>query len=256
MNTKEKFEHFKGLHIPGNPILLYNVWNAGSAGVLVESGATALATGSKPLAIAQGYPDGEVIPFDQLITTVQQITNAVDVPVSIDFEGGYAKADNVLLAENTVRLVTTGIVGVNFEDQIIGGEGVFDIDTQVVRVATVHSAANDVGAPLFINARTDLFLKEKDKSKHASLMEEAKIRARAYQEAGADGFFAPGLYNLELIADLCQSLDLPVNIIKHPAASSRQELANSGVGRISYGPFAYQALMNTFRERASELFKG
>ncbi|NRB52867.1 MAG: isocitrate lyase/phosphoenolpyruvate mutase family protein [Saprospiraceae bacterium] len=254
MNTKEKFEQFMGLHQSGNPILLYNAWDAGSAKALEEAGATAVATGSKPLALSQGYPDGEHIAFDQLLTTVQQIVSSISIPLSIDFEGGYAKADNVRLAENTSRLLETGIVGVNFEDQVIGVGGVFDIDTQKVRIATVRSAANKMEAPLFINARTDLFLQEKDKSKHAGLMDEAKKRAEAFAAAGADGFFAPGLDNLDLIVDLCQSVALPVNIIKLPSAPANQDLANAGVSRISYGPFAYLELMATFREKAEQLF--
>lgn len=252
MSALDKFRRFKELHVKGNPIMLYNIWNAGSAQALVEAGAPIVATGSKPLALSQGYPDGEVIPFEVLLQTVLQIVNAVSVPVSIDFEGGYAKLDHELLAKRTASLLETGIIGVNFEDQVVGSQGLYDIETQAKRVAIVRKAAQDRNAPLFINARTDLFLKEKDKQKHAGLMQEAIMRARAYQDAGADGFFAPGLAHPELISDLCERIDLPVNIIKTPTAPAKSELAASGVARISYGPYAYLELMNTFQQNAGQ----
>ena len=254
MNHPEKFEQFKQLHIAGNPIILYNIWNAGSAKMLAEAGALAVATGSKPLALAQGYPDGEVIPVAHLLETVRQIVQSVEIPVSVDFEGGYAKSNQALLVENIAKLLNEGIVGINFEDQVIGGEGVFDVPTQKSRIAAVRNTADNMGSPLFINARTDLFLQQKDQSKHAGLLAAAKARADAYQEAGADGFFAPGLYDLELITDLCRHTELPVNIIKTPKAPSIQALADSGVGRISFGPYAYLELMAALRDKAGQLY--
>ncbi|MEL7117885.1 MAG: isocitrate lyase/phosphoenolpyruvate mutase family protein [Bacteroidota bacterium] len=254
MNTQEKFDRFKSMHIPGNPILLYNIWNAGSAQAAVKAGAAAIATGSKPLAMSQGYPDGEVMTVDQVITTVKQIVKSVEVPMSVDFEGGYAGNDLDLLAQNIRKIIETGIVGINFEDQVVGTANMYDIDTQVKRIQTIRKTADDLGSSLFINARTDIFLKEKDKSKHGGLIEEAVTRAQAFQEAGGDCFFAPGLYEGELIEELCKMVDLPVNILKSPTAPGVAELAKLGVARISFGPFAYLDLMSSFEEKAKELF--
>ena len=252
MTTTEKFEQFLGHHQPGNPIILYNCWDAGSAQKVAEAGGVAVATGSKPLAMAQGYADGENIPFKAVLHTVGQIAQAVDVSVSIDFESGYAGSDHQLLAEHTTQLLSAGIVGVNFEDQRIEEGGVYDLETQVQRISTIRKAAVQTEAPLFINARTDLFLQEKDRSRHADLVAEAISRGQAYQQAGADGFFIPGLLDLKLISEVCAQVNLPVNVIKFPDAPSNQELATQGVARISYGPFAYVKLMNTFIANASE----
>ena len=233
---------------------MYNIWNAGSAQQLAqEAGAKAIATGSHPLAHAQGYQDGENIPFNQLLTTVEQIMASVTVPVSIDFESGYAGHNLELLAENISRLLQLGVIGVNFEDQNIAEDGVYDIDLQVERIATLRRMSTDLDLPLFINARTDLFLKEKDKGKHSELLDAACTRASAYEQAGANSFFTPGLDHLDLITDLCQQVELPINIVKMPTAPDNQALAKAGVGRISYGPFGYRELMNTFVENASRI---
>jgi 2-methylisocitrate lyase-like PEP mutase family enzyme len=251
--TVEKFNRFKALHQPGNPIILYNIWDAGSAQLVESAGAKAIATGSHPLAHAQGYQDGENIPFNQLLTTIEQIVASVTVPVSIDFESGYAGQDLELLSENITQLLQLGVVGVNFEDQKMGEGGVYDIDIQVERITTLRRVSSDLDLPLFINARTDLFLKEKDKSKHSELVDAACTRASAYEQAGANSFFTPGLDNLDLITDLCQQVELPLNIVKMPSAPDNQTLARAGVGRISYGPFAYRSLMDIFKETAQEI---
>ena len=254
MDSHQKFAQFRDLHQVGKPVILYNIWDAGSAKTLVDAGAPVVATGSKPLAVSQGYPDGEVIPIDRLLETASQIVNAVEVPVSIDFEGGYAGLDHALLATNISRLLDAGVVGINFEDQQIGKGGLYDVATQAERIQLIRATAEQQGKPLFINARTDLFLQEKDSAKHEALLAEAIARATAYAEAGANGFFAPGLVEPELIRSLCSSSSLPVNIVKLPAAPSNEVLAACGVARISYGPFAYMALMETFAERAAQLF--
>ncbi len=252
MTRQEKYEHFKSLHQKNNPVILYNIWNAGSAKVAVDAGATVVATGSKPMALSQGYPDGEVIPFEQVLATIRQIVSHVNVPLSVDFEGGYAGTDDQLLAENTKKLIDTGVIGLNFEDQIIGSEGLYEVEIQSKRIQIIRKTAEEAGVSLFINARTDLFFKEKDKSNHVNVLGQAHERAKAYKDAGADSFFVPGLDNLEAIRTLCQKLDMPVNIVKLPTAPSNKDLADAGVQRISYGPFAYAALMKTFGERAAE----
>lgn len=240
-NQSQKAAIFAELHQPGNPVVIYNIWDAGSAQTLEKAGAPALATGSAPLAAAQGYPDGQVIPLDFVLMLVARITASVELPVSVDFEGGYA-TDPDQIAKNTARLIAAGAIGVNFEDQVVGGQGLYAIADQTPRVAAVRQAANAQSLPLFINARTDLFLKA-PATDHAALLPEALARARAYAGAGASGFFAPGLVDPTLIAALVVGCPLPVNVIKTPTAPGADVLAGLGVARISHGPFPWRKQM-------------
>ncbi len=256
MNQEMQAKSFKELHKPGQPIILYNIWDASSARAVAAAGAPAVATGSKPLASSQGFPDGENIPVERLLETVKQISGSVDVPVSVDFEGGYAGNDEELLYTNVQKLIATGAVGLNFEDQIVGKSELYSIGEQVKRIAIVRQAASEAGISIFINARTDIFLKEKDVTIHGNLLSEVKERGMAYLDAGADGFFVPGLVAPDLIANVCESVQLPVNVLKSPASPSLEVLSQCKVGRVSYGPFAMVELMNTLTDRASQLYRG
>lgn len=200
---------FTQLHVPGQPLVLYNIWDAGGAKAVAKAGAKAIATGSWSVAAAQGYGDGQKIPLDLLLQIVARITETVELPVTIDFEGCYAEAPESVAA-NVSRVIEAGAIGINFEDQIVGGEGLHPMEAQCGRIAAARRAAGTAEVPLFINARTDLFLKEKDDSKHEGLMAEAKERAAAYAEAGASGFFVPGLTDPALIRNVCEAVSLPV----------------------------------------------
>ena len=158
--------------------------------------------------------------------------------MTLDFEGGYAAAPEDLAAK-LAGVIAAGAIGINFEDQVVGGEGLFPTETQCARIAALRQAAGEL--PLFINARTDLFLKERERGRHAGLMAEAQARAAAYAEAGASGFFAPGLVDPALIGELCAAVGLPVNIMVLPGTPSGEELAALGVARISHGPGPYLA---------------
>ena len=167
MTQSEKADHFTALHVPGDPLVLYNIWDAGSAKAIADAGTSAIATGSWSVAAAQGYPDGEKIPLDLLLGVAERIVLSTDLPVTVDFEGGYARAPGQL-AENILRLIETGAVGLNFEDQIVGGDGLYETGEQADRIAAIRQMAQQTKVALFINARTDLFLKEKDASKHGN----------------------------------------------------------------------------------------
>ncbi|HKR23657.1 MAG TPA: isocitrate lyase/phosphoenolpyruvate mutase family protein, partial [Allosphingosinicella sp.] len=117
-----KFETFAALHVPGEPLILYNAWDAGSAKVVAEAGARAIATGSASVAAAHGYDDAEGLPLALALANAERVVAAVELPVTIDFEGGYAVAPEGVAA-NMAKLAATGAVGCNFEDQIVGGEG-------------------------------------------------------------------------------------------------------------------------------------
>lgn len=253
MTQADKAGTFAALHVKGDPLVLYNIWDAGSAKAVAEAGAAAVATGSWSVAAAQGYPDGESLPLDLLEIIVGRIAATVDVPLSVDFEGGYAAAPDDV-ARNVSRIVAAGAIGINFEDQVVGGDGsLYGADEQSKRIAAVRRAADAAGVPLFINARTDLFLKQKDHSRHADLMPDALTRAEAYQAAGADGFFVPGLVDPALIETVCGTVSLPVNVMKMPEAPPLAELAGLGVSRISFGPGPYRLSVKAIGERAASI---
>lgn len=247
MVQTERAKAFSALHVKGDPLVLYNIWDAGSASTLSDAGAKALATGSAPVAMAQGFADGEQTPLEWVYGITSQIVANVDIPLSVDFEGAYA-SDPETITKNVVGLIEAGAIGVNFEDQIIGGDGLYDVGEQVKRIEAVRRAEDETGVALFINARTDLFLKESDLSKHANLMGEAIERAAAFKEAGANCFFAPLLSDLDLIEQLCETVELPVNILKKAENHTKEILGSLGVARISYGGGAYMALMAQFAE--------
>ena len=248
MSQAEKARAFADLHRPGDPLLLYNIWDAGGAKAIAEAGARAVATGSWSVAAAQGYPDGQAIPLDLVLTIVARIAATVDVPVTLDFEGGYAEAPDDLAA-NLARVIAAGAVGINFEDQVVGGAGLHPVAAQGERIAALRGAAETAGLPFFLNARTDLFLKEKDRGRHGDLAAGAIERAAAYAEAGASGFFVPGLVDPDLIGAICEATSLPVNVMMLDGAPSTEALASLGVARISHGPGPYFTAMKDLAAR-------
>lgn len=242
MTYSERARAFAALHNPGTPLVLYNIWDAGSAAALAKAGAQALATGSWSVAAAQGYGDGEDIPLALLLQIVTRITATCDLPLTVDFEGGFAQTPDSL-TQNARSLVETGAVGVNFEDQIIGGVGLYSVAEQARRIAAMRAA----NADYFINARTDLFLKEPDTEKHAGLVDHALERAEAYADAGASGFFVPGLTDATLISGITAGTRLPVNVMMR-GGMSLSDMAKVGVARASYGPAPFAKAMKHLAE--------
>ncbi|MEM9058367.1 MAG: isocitrate lyase/phosphoenolpyruvate mutase family protein [Pseudomonadota bacterium] len=243
----KKHERFNALHVAGTPLVLYNIWDAGGARTLVEAGAEALATGSWSVAAAHGFDDGEAIPLAFALDIVARIAASVAVPLTVDFESGYAREPDAITA-NVRRMLRAGAVGVNFEDQVIGGNGVYAVDEQCQRIGAVRRAAELEGLPLFINARTDLFLQANGED-HAGLIDAAIERGNAYRSAGADGFFVPGLAQPALIARVCEAVSLPVNAMKLGEQPALSELAAAGVARVSCGPGAYRSAQEDLAAR-------
>jgi 2-methylisocitrate lyase-like PEP mutase family enzyme len=240
-----KFETFAALHVPGDPVVLYNIWDVGSALAVVKAGAKALATGSHPVADANGWPDGEQLPIEFALANATRIVDAVELPLTVDFEGAYSD-DPEEGGRNVARLKATGAVGCNFEDQRIGEEGIHPLELQVRRIEAIRSA---VGENFFINARTDLFLKVKEQDD--SLIEHVIERGKAFADAGASGFFVPRLADPKQIERIVREVALPLNVIAFPGAPPKAEWASAGVARISHGPFPHRALMEQLTEAAS-----
>ncbi len=250
MTQSDKARSFKSLHLKGTPLVLYNIWDAGSAKTVASAGAKAIATGSWSVAAAQGYPDGQAIPMEFALQIVQRITQAVDVPVTVDFEGGYT-TDPVDLTVHVEKLIAAGAIGLNLEDQVVGGVGLHSIADQTARLRAVRSAALNSGIQVFLNARTDLFLKA-NAADHAMLMDETLARAAAYANAGSDGFFVPGLTDLTLIRQLAAKITLPLNAMMVGELTS-EALASAGVARISYGPGPYRRAQEDLSRRCGLL---
>lgn len=247
MTQARKAAELKAMHRKAAPLVLYNIWDAAGAKTLVKEGAKAIATGSWSVAAAQGYADGEAMPLDFMLQVVSRITQAVDVPVSIDFEGGYAvEPDEV--ATNVAKLIDAGAVGLNFEDRVVQGEGLHAIDLQSQRLNAIRRAALEADVPIFVNARTDLFLGS-DPATHAGLVSEALERETAYAEAGADGFFVPGLTDKSLIAKITDAARLPVNVMLKPEHTTIAELTELNVSRISFGPGPFFTALADLTER-------
>ena len=240
------FEIFAALHVPGDPVILYNIWDVGSALAVVAAGAKALATGSHPVADANGYPDGQQVPLEFALANARRIAETVQVPLTVDFESAYS-TDPAEGGANVARLKATGAVGCNFEDQVIGGEGLHPLDVQVGRIKAIRDA---VGRDFFINARTDLFLKTQ--TYDDAVVDQVIERGKAFADAGASGFFVPRLSDSKQIERVVREVPLPLNVIAFPGAPEKKVWADAGVARISHGPFPHRSLMSQLQDAARE----
>lgn len=252
MNQAQKAEQFAKLHVKGSPILLYNVWDAGSAKAVLDAGAKVIATSSWAVAEAHGYRDGEAIPMEFVEQVIARITRTIDAPVTVDFEGGYSE-DETVLAQNVSRLLDLGVIGINFEDRVVQGSGLYSAEKQARRIAAIREAGEKKGIKLFINARTDVFFQKGDP---AEFIQDALERGARYTSAGASGFFVPGLKEDALIERLCEALSLPVNVMVMGGVSPNKKLAELGVARISYGAIPHIETMNSLRKRAVDILAG
>jgi 2-methylisocitrate lyase-like PEP mutase family enzyme len=239
---QSKAEAFAALHVPGEPLVLFNAWDAGSAVTVAEAGAKAVGTGSWSVAAAQGFADGEKLPLDVAIANLERIVAAVELPVTIDLEGGYGDA-----AASAARARRAGAVGCNLEDRVIGGEGLYPAERQAARLAAVREAA---GPSFFVNARIDLFLKAPPEAHDEALLGEALERARAYADAGANGVFLPGLADERLIGLACERAPLPVNIMVWKGTPPLRRLAELGAARISHAGAPWRLAMKALADAA------
>ena len=239
-----RFATFAALHVPGDPVVLYNIWDPGSAIAVAAAGAKALATGSHPVGDASGYGDAHQVPLTYVFDNARRIIKAVDLPLSVDFEGAYS-TDPDEGAANVAALKATGAVGCNFEDQVVGGEGIHPLELQSRRIAAIRAA---VGSDFFLNARTDLLIKAA--SIDDAVIDAVIARGKAFADAGASGFFVPRIADPRHIERVVRDVPLPLNAIAFPGAPPKAEWAAAGVARISHGPFPHKALMAQLTEAA------
>lgn len=248
MSQKLAHAHtFNSLHQARNPLILFNIWDAGSARAVAAAGARALATGSWAVAAAHGYPDGEKLPLSLALANLERIAAAVDLPVSFDLEGGYGE-DAATVGRNVADAINAGAVGLNLEDG--SADGLRPINEQVARLSAAREAADATGITAFLNARTDVFFTPGADQGDEGLLDEVARRAAAYKEAGADGLFVPGAVSEHLIRELAKAVSLPLNIMVMPSSPPQSILVDLGVARISYGPGPYLVAMQQLEEQA------
>lgn len=250
-SAAEQALSFRNMHVKGDPLILVNVWDAGSAVAIQSAGAKAIATGSWSVAAAHGSQDGEALPFELVIANLKRIAANVDLPVTVDIEGGYGRFVSEI-SENVQHTVESGAIGINLDDQIPGGAGLYSIQEQHLRLKAARDGADQTGVPLFINARTDVFLQTPPAS-HREWVADAIERAYAYEQAGADGLFVPGLQDPDCIRELCEQCALPVNIMLTSRKPTPAQLGELGVARVSYGPYPYQHMMEELSRFGQEL---
>lgn len=248
-NQARKAEQFRTLHIPGKPLILFNIWDVGSAKAVAMAGAKAIATSSWSVSNAGGFSDGEQTPRDFAIENLRRIVEATDLPVTIDLESGYGDASEVV-GETIGLAIEAGAIGCNLEDSFPANGKLRETADQVDRIRRARQTADAADIRFFINARTDVFF-QRPPDQHDDLMvAEAIERARAYAEAGADGLFVPGLVDINLIARLAEKSPLPLNIMVGEGTAALRVLAEHGVARVSYGPGPYLVAMKELEERA------
>jgi len=248
-----KIDTFKSLHIKGEPLVLQNIWDVGTAKIVTDAGAKAIATGSWAVAAANGCQDGEKLPIKVAMRNLGAIIDAVDLPVTVDLESGYGRQPQQV-ANTVMHAVKLGAVGFNLEDQIINEKTLYDVDEQAARIAACREILENASLPAFINARTDVFMLANPDIEIERLFDDVIQRASAYHQAGADGLFVPGLVDKATIKTLCKISPIPINIMILPDCPSRETLASLGVSRISFGPGPYIAAMKGVAAQAEKIY--
>ncbi|MBX7495387.1 isocitrate lyase/phosphoenolpyruvate mutase family protein [Qipengyuania sp. 6B39] len=243
----DKVEQFRALHVPGKPLVLYNIWDAGSARAVAEAGAKAIATGSYGVAEANGFADGETLPLEFALATLTRILSVTDLPVTFDMEAGYGDTPAEVGA-SVARAFAAGAAGINMEDRMPGATALLPLAEAAERFA----AAADTG--IHVNARTDVYRGVDPADYSEAMIEDVLERARFYAEAGAGSLFVPFLGDHPTIRAICEGSPLPVNVLWAPGRGTTAELAALGVARISYGHQPWAWAMEKLKADAAELF--
>jgi len=230
-STADKATMLTSLHIPGQPLVVVNIWDAVTARIVAgATGVKALATASHAVSFAHGVPDNEGLTVEQALEATRIISGAVTIPVSVDFEKGYA-ADAAGVRDNVARLIEAGAAGLNIEDSLASASGPLrDLESAVARVAAARAAADAASVPLAINARVDSLVS--NPADWAGAME----RANRYLDAGATSIFVLRLPTEGLVERAIRDINGPVSVISNPTSVSLKKLAELGIARVSFGP--------------------
>ncbi|MCF6409780.1 isocitrate lyase/PEP mutase family protein [Pseudalkalibacillus salsuginis] len=246
-----KLEDFRKFHQLSSTFVLPNAWDVMSAKIFEKNGFKAIGTTSAGIAASLGYQDGEQIPFDQMLTVLERIVKAVNVPVSADIEAGYGITVEEI-ETNVQRIIQTGAVGINIEDGTgDANEPIGDISSQTEKIAAIKERSITSESGLFINARTDIYWL--DIGDPSSRFQKTLERVRAYEEAGADCIFIPGLHNKETIKNLRAEISCPINLLVNSDLPSLEELSKIGIERVSTGSAPFRATVTLLEKLSKEI---
>jgi 2-methylisocitrate lyase-like PEP mutase family enzyme len=240
--AQDKAEALQALHRRDDLLVVANAWDVGSARVLEAAGFPTVASSSAAFAWSLGLPDGQQAPWDEVITGLARMAAGVEVPISADLEGGYVDSTGGI--DRTVEaLVESGVAGVGLEDSDFGDddEGVVEAEEHAELIAAARAAADALDVPLFINGRTELYVRRVGPD--AERLEEAARRLELYAQAGADGAFCPGISDPEEIEELARLLSVPLNVLWFPSMPDLDELEQAGVRRVTVGSQTYLAAL-------------
>lgn len=253
MTQAQKADALLQLHHASTPLVLINAWDAASAAMVEHCGLPAIATSSAACANALGFPDGQYLPWNDMLALIHRVARAVSLPVTADIESGFA-ADAKQLETSIAQVIDAGAVGVNLEDALPGHADrgpLFPMPEQIARIQAARRAASKLNIHLVINARVDAYWQSGVALDEA--LRNTLERAAAYLKAGGDCIFVPGLRNPDHICTLISHLHgAPVNILAGPGVPSLPELAKLGVKRVSYGSGPHRAAMGLLRRIAEE----
>ncbi len=248
-----KAETFRRMHDRTRILVLPNAWDAMSARIFEAAGFAAIATTSAGVSYSVGYPDGELIPRDEMIAAVDRIARCVDVPVTADMESGFGRHPDDI-AETVRLIIGAGAVGINLEDTVHGvARTLYEIPDAVERVRAARQAATDAGVPIVINARTDVYLL--GIGEKSERFDHAVGRLNAYHAAGADCLYAMGYFDPDTIGRLVKAVKGPLNIMGLPGIPSVTELERLGVARVSTASGPTRVAMTATRKAADELLR-
>ena len=253
MNPHEqraKAADFRDLHRGPKILVLPNAWDCVSARLFEQAGFPALATTSGGIAAVLGYPDGQHIRPDEMLTMVGRIAETVSVPVTADLEAGYGKTV-AEVAEFVRQAISAGIVGANLEDSSGADHRLADLAYQVEVIQAIRQVATDCEMPFVLNARVDVYLPGATDT--SGRFAQAVQRAKAYHDAGADCVFPIGLKDRETIARLVSGISCPLNLMAGPGAPTNAELEQLGVRRVTFGTGLMRATLPLIRQMAQEL---
>jgi 2-methylisocitrate lyase-like PEP mutase family enzyme len=244
----EMAREFLARHHGPRMLLLPNAWDGLSARLFVEAGFDALATTSGGLAWALGYPDGEAVPWPEVVAATARIVRAARVPVTADIEAGYG-ATPAEVGAHVAEIIRAGVVGINLEDGLHGP--IRSVDDAVARLAAAREAARKEGVPIVLNARCDLFFLQigEEKTRFAAAVE----RCKAYLAAGADCVYPFGLRDPAIIADFVKAVGAPVNITGRPGMPDAAALERLGVARVTIASAPTLVAMSAIQKLAAEL---
>ncbi len=242
---------FRQQHQADRLLILPNIWDRLGARLMEKIGYPSIATASVATALANGYLDGEHIPFKQLLEIVSGISSSVQIPLTVDIERGFAK-DNILqLKENIRLLIEHGAIGINIEDSRPDHKSLYPITDQCRKIEAAREMSQQCGVPLVINARTDVFLVDLGNN----ALTEGIERGRAYKNAGADCLYPVAINSYEAISQFVNETGMPVNVLLMKSVPDLKRLKEIGVSRVSLGPNLLTHVLATMKEIAEGLMR-